>query len=387
MHIPPFEMERWQSLWENEVKHNLSESGVAPFTLAELVNLTGMDPSDTRLGYGHTEGSPLLRERIAALYPGATAADVLVTSGSAEANFIACWRLVEPGDRVVIVTPTYGQTPGLAEGLGAEVVELPLEEQRGWQPAPGAAAEAIRDGTRLVVVTNPNNPTGAVLSPASMNEITAAAERVGAWILADEVYAGAELTGPVTPTAWGQASRVVATASLSKAYGLPGLRIGWLVARSDWRDEMWARKDYTTICPGALSDFLGEAALRPAVRDRLLERTRGILAANRDVVAELVASSDGVLSWLPPEAGAICYLRYALDLNSTELADRLRTEHETLIVPGDHFGMDGYLRVGHGVPTPELREALLRLGSFLVEAVAADGADGPRRESAAAGTP
>ena len=150
MHIPPFEMERWQSLWENEVTYNLSESGVAPFTLAELRELTGVDPSGTSLGYGHTQGSPLLRERIAALYPGATADNVLVTCGSAEANFIACWRLVERGDRVVIVTPTYGQTPGLAAGLGAEVVELPLEEQLGWQPAPGAAT-----GTRYTL-SDPN---------------------------------------------------------------------------------------------------------------------------------------------------------------------------------------------------------------------------------------
>ena len=369
MHIPPFEMERWQSLWENEVKHNLSESGVAPFTLAELRDLTGMDPSDTSLGYGHTEGSPLLRERIAALYPGATAAEVLVTSGSAEANFIACWRLVEPGDRVVIVTPTYGQTPGLAEGLGAEVVELPLEEHLGWQPAPGAAAEAIRDGTRLVVVTNPNNPTGAVLSPASMNEITAAAERVGAWILADEVYAGAELTGPVTPTAWGQASRVVATASLSKAYGLPGLRIGWLVAHADWRDEMWARKDYTTIAPSVLCDRLAAAAMEPEIRQRILVRSRGILTDHLTILSDWIASFDGSLRFRPPDAGAIALIGYDLEIDSATLAERLRVEHSTLIVPGCQFGREGFFRIGFGYSEAHLRGGLAELSSLLDQLV------------------
>jgi aspartate/methionine/tyrosine aminotransferase len=364
MQIPPFEMERWQSLWENEVTYNLSESGVAPFTLAELLELTGADPSDTSLGYGHTQGSPLLRERIAALYPGASAENVLVTSGSAEANFVACWRLVEPGDRVVIVTPTYGQTPGLAAGLGAEVTELPLEEERGWQPAPGAAVEAIRDGTRLVVVTNPNNPTGAVLSPAAMNEIVTAADRVGAWILVDEVYAGAELAGPVTPTAWGRANRGVVTASLSKAYGLPGLRIGWLVADPAWRDELWARKDYTTIAPSVLNDRLAAAALEPSTRKLILARSRSILLAQLEILSGWIASYGGRLRWRAPDAGAIALIGYEMEIASATLAERLRVEQSTLIVPGDQFGREGFFRIGFGYSEAHLRGGLQALSTL-----------------------
>ncbi len=156
MKQPIFEMERWQSHHEhheNRVEYNLAESGVQPVTLDELRDIAGVDPSDTLLGYGHTDGSPLLRERVAAMYPGATAANVVATVGSAEANFLAMWRLVEPGDRVVVVRPTYEQTTGLAAGLGAPVESVWLEEDRGWQPAPGAAAEAIQPGTRVVVVT------------------------------------------------------------------------------------------------------------------------------------------------------------------------------------------------------------------------------------------
>lgn len=384
MRVPPFLMERWQSHFEHEVRFNLSDSGVHPITLEELTELAGVDPAPVALGYTQTNGTEALRDRIAALYPGAEARNVVATSGSAEANFVSLWHLVEPGDRVVLVLPAYGQAPGLLEGLNADVATVHLRDELGWQPSPGEIAGAITPGTRLVMVTNPNNPTGSCLTPEAMDEIAEAAERAGAWIVADEVYRGAEMDGAMTPSFWGRSDRVLATGSLSKAYGLPGLRLGWIVGPPNETEELWSRKDYTTICPGALSDFLGEAALRPGVRSRLLERTRAILTANRDLVAELVATSNGVLSWHPPEAGAICYLRYAMDVNSTELADRLRTERDTLIVPGDHFGMDGYLRVGHGVPTAELREALLRLGSFLTDAV---GAGGPRRESAAAGTP
>ncbi|MFO7586961.1 MAG: aminotransferase class I/II-fold pyridoxal phosphate-dependent enzyme [Gemmatimonadota bacterium] len=365
MRIPPFEMERWQSLWENRVRYNLSESGVAPFTLEELVELTGHDPSGTLLGYGHTEGSPALRERIAALYPGATAANVVVTVGSAEANFVACWRLIEPGDRVVIVTPTYGQTPGLAAGLGAEVVDLPLREELGWQPAPGAPAETIRPETRLVVVTNPNNPTGAVLAPEAIDGIVEAAERTGAWILADEVYAGAELDGPVTRSLWGRTPKVVATASLSKAYGLPGLRVGWLVAPAGWRDELWARKDYTTIAPSVVCDGLAAAALEPAARARILARGRRTLRERLGVLTDWAAGHGGLLRLRPPDAGAIAFLGYGLDLPSAELAERLRLERDTLIVPGSQFGREGYFRIGYGYSEEHLRGGLSELSGLL----------------------
>lgn len=384
MRVPPFQMERWQSHFENDVRFNLSDSGVHPLTLEELTDLAGVDPGPVLLGYTQTNGTIALRERIAALHPGAVAANVIATTGSAEANFVSLWQLVEPGDRVVIVLPAYGQTPGLAEGLGAEVATVRLREELGWQLAPGEAAEAITPGTRLVVVTNPNNPTGSRMAPAIMEEIASAADRAGAWIVADEVYRGAEVDGDETPSFWGRGDRVLVTGSLSKAYGLPGLRLGWIVGPADEMESLWARKDYTTICPGALSDRLGQAALRPDVRARLLSRTRTILNDNRAVVEDFVRELDGVLSWHPPEAGAICYLRYSLDANSTELADSLRSEHDTLIVPGDHFGMDGYLRVGHGVPTGELREALARLSGFLSDAAANESTPA---ESTGAGAP
>jgi len=367
MKQPVFEMERWQSLHENAVDFNLAESGVQPLTLKELRDIAGIEPGDTLLGYGHTDGSPVLRERIAALYPGATPANVVATVGSAEANFVALWRLVEPGDRVVVVRPTYEQTTGLAAGLGATVVDLWLEEDRGWQMAPGAAARAIRPGTRLVVVTNPNNPTGAVLDRESADELVAAAEQAGAWILSDEVYAGAELSGSLTASLWGRAERVLVSGSLSKAYGLPGLRLGWLVAPAGFRAELWARKDYTTIAPSPLSDRLAAAALQPDVRARLLERARAVLRGNLGRLEEWAASYSGVLSFHPPAAGAIAFFGYDLPIGSTDLARRLLTERSVLIVPGDHFGMDGHFRVGYGYTRPPLAPALARLSASLVE--------------------
>lgn len=362
-------MERWQSHHEHHVKHNLSESGVHPLSLGEVLQLTRQELDGIRLGYTQSDGTAELKSAIADLYDGATSANVVVTTGGAEANMLTTWELVRPGDRVVIVQPAYGQIGGLVRGLGGEVVGLPLRESLGWQPEPGAAAELITKDTRLVVVTNPNNPTGAILDPASRSELLAAAARVGAWVLADEVYAGAELHCEPTPSLWGDYERVIATNSLSKAYGVPGLRIGWLVAPEEHKESCWARKDYTTIAPSALGDSIAAAILRPEVRAALLNRTRRILVQNLALVSEWIPTFGSAFSFRPPDAGAICYLKYAFDSNSTELAEQLRRDESVLIVPGDHFGMDGYLRLGFGLPEAELGSALVHLGEGVHRAV------------------
>lgn len=368
-HLPPFEMERWQSRHEHHVDYNLSDSGAHPYTLDELVRQTGVEAGDQLLGYVQTNGTVPLRERISGLYPEAAPRNVVVTAGGAEANFLALWELVSAGDRVVFQLPTYGQTPGLARWLGAEVDSFRLREERGWEVEPGAARRAITPDTRLVVVTNPNNPTGARLSDRARREIVEAAAEAGAWILADEVYRGAELDGRETESLWGEHDRVLVTHSLSKAYGLPGLRLGWVTGPADAAERLWGRKDYTTIAPAALSDRLATAALDPANRSAILGRTRGLLRENLDRLTAWLDSRPGLFSYRRPEAGAICFVRYRMDVSSTELADRLRREKSVLLVPGDQFGMDGYLRIGFGNPAAELEAALDRVGE-LVEGLA-----------------
>jgi len=362
MPFQSFVMERWQSTWENRVRFNLSESGVHPMSGAELLALAGADaPLGLPLGYPQSNGTEPLRGAIAALYPGASLDHVLVTSGSAEANFINCWRLIEPGDDVAIVLPTYMQTPGLAQNLGARVRPIPLREELGWQPAARDIDAAIRPGTRLVIVTNPGNPTGAVLSAEAMDRLALRAHEAGAWLLADEVYQGAERSGRMTPSFWGMGERVIVVNGLSKAYGLPGLRIGWCVAPPELIAELWARKDYTTIGPTVMSDALATLALRPDVRPRILERTRGIIRANWALVERWLAAQDGEFAFRAPDAGAIVWARYRSDVNSTALAESLRAEHDVLVVPGDQFGMDRWVRLGFGPPAAELEEALARV--------------------------
>ncbi|HEX4602086.1 MAG TPA: aminotransferase class I/II-fold pyridoxal phosphate-dependent enzyme [Gemmatimonadales bacterium] len=287
MRFVPFELERWQSTWENLVRYNLSESGVHPLSIQELLGLAGaatLPLLDVRLGYSQSNGTALLRGRIAALYPGVSPDQILVTTGSAEANFAVCWRLIEPGDAVAVMLPNYLQTWGLAQNFGAQVRSFALHPEAGWEPLAEEVRSAIAPGTKLVVVTNPHNPTGHILSAEMRKLIVERAAAVGAWLLADEVYQGAERDGPPTPSFWGSYERVVVVNGLSKAYGLPGLRIGWLVAPVAFTPEAWARHDYTTIGPAGASDHLAAVALEPSVRPRLLERTRKILQANYPVL-------------------------------------------------------------------------------------------------------
>ena len=373
MRIPPFELERFQSLHEHRVEINLTESGVEPLEVGELL---GPDAAglllDQPLAYTQSNGTPELRAAVAATLPGAAEDQVLVANGGAEANFVACWRLIEPGDEVVVMQPNYGQVQGLAEGFGAIVRPWPLREERAgpsprWAPDVDELRALVTDRTRLIAICNPNNPTGARLTETEVAAVCEVAGRHGAWVLSDEIYRGAEHDGVETPSVWGRTERVIVTGGLSKAYGLPGLRIGWAIAAEDMAAELWSRRDYTTIAPSALSDRLARHALAPARRTALLERTRRMIAANFPIVGAWLDAHAGALAWVPPEAGAIGFVRYGHDIGSTALADRLRQTAGLLVVPGDHFGLDGWLRIGYGGRAASLREGLARLDRVLAD--------------------
>jgi aspartate/methionine/tyrosine aminotransferase len=367
-------MERLQSVWEHKVAWNLAESGVHPLRVEELI-----DTEDDRLalmhqalGYSQTNGTLELRTSIASMYAGATPAHVQVTNGGSEANCIVLIALVQPGDPVVVMSPNYMQAHGLARGLGADVRTWGLvpvdasEAQAGrWRPDVDALRSLVTDRTRAIFICNPNNPTGARLTAAELDEICTIASRAGAWVISDEIYRGAELDGVETPTVWGRYERAIVTSGLSKAFALPGLRIGWVVAPPALTAELWGVHDYTTIAPGAVNDFLARIALSPRGRQLLLARTRGIVRTNYPMLKKWVDRRSGLLTVIPPEAGAIAFIRYRHAIGSTALVERIRDEQSVLLVPGDHFGIDGYVRVGFGCDPEILIGGLERAGEVL----------------------
>jgi aspartate/methionine/tyrosine aminotransferase len=368
MKIDLFAMERWQSEWEHVVDYNISESGVRALKLEEIATREELENlSQTKLGYIQTNGTPQLKEAISAYYPGARPENILVTTGSIEANFLLIWKLIEPGERALFMVPNFMQMYGLMRAFGARVATFSLREELGWNPDPNELKKLVKKDTKLIVVTNPNNPTGGQLSQESMRLIVELAEWAGAWIISDEVYQGAELDGKITPSFWGTYDKVLVSNGLSKAYGLPGLRVGWIIAPEGAARELWTHKDYTTIALSALSDRLARIVLAPERRQKIIARTRQIIRANLSIFESWVHGQGGLLRFVPPKAGAIAFACYSLHMNATELAHKIRVAKNVLIQPGDQFGLDRYIRFGLGEEKEYFIRALDRVADGLAE--------------------
>ena len=365
MRFRPFLMERYQSLHEHAVAMNLTGSGVHAPTLDELEAIApGVTDGlgSVYLGYVQTNGSIGLRTRVAALYDDATQEHVEITNGGAEANFCLLGALLDPGDRVVMMTPNYMQPWGAAEGFGAELTAWPLRfDGSTWRADLDELDRLAGPGTKLIAICTPNNPTGMRLRGDELDRIAEIAAERGAWVLSDEIYAGSELDDVPTPSMWGRYERVVCTSGLSKAYGLPGLRIGWIVAPPELIEACWTVHDYTTICPSALNDHVATKVLEPAARDALLERGRAILGGNLAATSAVLRDEAPDWRWALPEAGGMLFVGYGDEPNSTDLAERMRLRHSVLVVPGDHFGMDGFLRLGLGSAPETLRGGVAAL--------------------------
>jgi aspartate/methionine/tyrosine aminotransferase len=375
MKIDQFRMERTQCLYENEVEFNLSESGVSPLSIAELLP----DPAERAalaaepLRYPHSTGRERLRANIAAFHGLADAGCVMVTNGGSEANYTTLWGLIEPGDRMAFMVPNYLQGMGLGSAWGKQVDRYRLVMKRDsggrfrWRLDVDSLERAVTRKTRAIVVTNPNNPTGAVLTDAEMDAIVSVANRVGAWIVSDEIYRGAEPDGPLSPTFTGRYERVVVTGGLSKAFGLPGLRTGWIVAPRKLISHLCRYHDYLTLTPSYLADYLADVVMQEANRTRILARTRSIIRRNLPAVETWIESHADIFDYARPVAGAICTVRYHLPAASETLFNRFRREQSVLITPGAHFGIGKYMRVGFGYDRQKTAAGLARLDRPLQE--------------------
>lgn len=365
MNIRTFDLERVQSLYENTVPINLTESGFHPYTLKELLPQKDLDRLlETGLGYGQTNGSVAVRKAIADLYSNCNEVNILVTNGSSEANFTACHTILTKGDEVVMMVPNYMQMWGIIEEMGCKLKWFHLQEERAWRPDLAELEAMLNSKTKMILVCNPNNPTGYVLSEAEMKAIVALAERYNCWIYCDEVYRGADLDGIEKPSFYGLYDKVVVSGGLSKAYALPGLRLGWLVGPESLIAEAWSYHDYTSITAGILSHKIGEIVLQPQFRAKILNRNINMLNENLNITVEWAKQYHDFIGFTPPQAGGMVFMKYQFPLNSTELSDWLRLEKGVFILAGDVYGMDRHFRIGIGTA-----KAILTSGyDFLTQA-------------------
>ena len=365
----PFAVEQFLSESEHGVVYNFSESGVHPLSFSELFALTQMDTETlfaTLVDYPQVNGLEALRERIAAMYPGADADNVLVTVGATEANTLVAAALLEGNDNLVRFRPTYEQLSGNAANLGFEVRQVDLVEEDNWSIDETQLHALTDDQTRVIHVVNPNNPTGCILSNADRRTIVECAQTHNAWVVADEVYIGTERnTDTPTRSMWGEANNVIIINSMSKAYGLPGLRLGWVVAPHQVMDSLWRRHEYASIATSMFSMKVAEAALSPASHARLTERARGLIRRGFDTLTAALKVHPGVFSVVPPQASAMSFVKFDLPVGSDELAARLLNDEDVLVIPGSKFGLEGHFRFSSALPDAHLSEGLDRFNRVI----------------------
>ncbi|MEM3615254.1 MAG: aminotransferase class I/II-fold pyridoxal phosphate-dependent enzyme [Candidatus Methanomethylicia archaeon] len=351
--IREFELERWQSLRETRAKILLSESGVEPLSIKELKEIIG-EPildDDFTISYGWTQGSIKLREAIKGIYDAdIDAENILVTHGSVEANLLVTLSQVKIGDKIILEKPNYMQIHGLTEWRKAKQYIIWREPENDFKMDLNKLINLMKEAKpKAIFLTNPNNPTGKYLGNKELEELYQEAEKLEIKLIIDEVYLGAEYKEELKSLVEvsNGSENVIVTSGLSKSYGLPGLRIGWIVASKEDCMRMWSLKDYTTIASSKISDEIAYKCLKPEARRRILERTKKILKENLETLRQKSSKMDKVKVYLP-DAGAIFLMEFMGRRDDVYICERLFKDYGILICPGSTFELKGFARVGMG---------------------------------------
>jgi aspartate/methionine/tyrosine aminotransferase len=366
--IETFALERWMSTWEVKVEYDIAESGIFPMSTRELLDFEPQAERDQllsklldlRLGYSEARGTHELRSIIAETYANTSPDEILVTTGAIEANFLLFNALLEAGDHVVAVYPAYQQLYAVARSIGCDVSLWKLEPDSGFQYDLDELKCLVTPKTKLIVINTPHNPTGAMLSSDQVKEIYALAESVDAIVLSDEAYRWLDLPGgdQFAPPTRDLGPRGISVGTISKPFGLPGLRIGWIAAPAEVIAKCWGMRDYVSLSPGKLNDALATLAFKH--RDRIVERTHAIVGENIPTAQKWFEEHAELVSWTPPRGGLLALMRYNLDQPSLHLSDKLAEDHSVMLAPGSAFGYEGYLRIGVGQNPPVFAEGLRR---------------------------
>jgi aspartate/methionine/tyrosine aminotransferase len=371
MQIADFRLERYFARWEFNVRHLLCASDVEALPLTEVLALAD-GPSRTsweglRLGYTEPSGHPELRAEIARLYTTVEPSEVLTFAGAEEGIFLSMHALLNAGDHAIVVWPAYQSLYEVARSVGASVTLVPLDP-RSWTLDPEAVLAAVRPGTRVIVINFPHSPTGALASRAAFDYLTTHAEERGITLFSDEVYRFLELDESQRVPAGVDVGRsTVSLGVMSKSFALAGLRVGWIATHDGaLRDRVSKLKDYTTICGSAPSEILAIIALRG--RDRVLARSRDIIAGNLPLLDAFFDRFGEQFSWVRPLAGSVAFPRLVIDERGAidRFCAELVESEGVLLLPGSQFEHDGnHFRIGFG--RADMPQALERLERFVVK--------------------
>ena len=369
MYIEPFKVEIWMNEWETRCTYNLAETCVASISVEELLALSGGSADDLsgllsmKLTYGDIEGSPRLRTAIANLYTNQCAENITVTHGTIAANMLVHKAIVEPDDHVLSIVPTYQQHYSIPKSIQADVTTLALREEDGFLPNLKALKASVKPNTKLIAFTNPNNPTGALIERPMLEDMVDIADSVGAYLLCDEVYRGTAQVGDgMSPSIVDLYSKGISTAGMSKVFSLAGLRVGWVIAPQEVREQVLIHRDYDTISVGMINDHFAAIALEHA--DKVLARSHEITRGNLALLEAWIAKEPKV-SWVKPRAGTTAMLKLNIPVTAREFCIDLVTKTGVMLTPGDAFDMEGYARIGFANNEQTLTEGLAALSEYL----------------------
>ncbi|MFY0545019.1 aminotransferase [Brevibacillus sp. H7] len=369
MLVKPFKVEEWMNAYEHEAVYNIAETCVDSLTLGELIALSE-EPEDflralstKKLTYGHIEGSPEFRSHIAALYKTMKPENILSMNGAIGANFLVFYTLVQPGDEVISVHPTYQQMYSVPESFGASVKLLKLKPENGFMPDLNELRSLVSDKTKLICINNPNNPSGALMDEAILREIVEIARSCDAYILCDEVYRGLYQDPEANiPSIVDLYEKGISTGSMSKVFSLAGLRLGWIAAPADVIKSCFQHRDYTTISCGMLDDTLAVHALKNY--DKIMERNLRIVRDNLQILDDWV-QREPLISYVKPQAGTTAMLKYEAPIPSEHFCLELFKKTGAFLTPGSCFDMEGWVRIGYACDTEMLKAGLEKVSEFL----------------------
>lgn len=366
MQISPFKIERYFAKYEFNVDYVLCGSDCESMTVDELLSLEPDAADRFRklwLGYTESQGSPTLRDEISQIYQKITPKQVLVHTGAEEAIFLFMHAMLSAEDHVIVHWPCYQSLMEVARSIGCEVTLWKVDEARGWALDPDDLPQMIKSNTRVIVVNTPHNPTGYLMQADAFQAISRIASDNGIILFSDEVYRESEYRAEDRlPAACDLGEHTISLGVLSKTYGLPGLRIGWIATQNeDVYKRMAVLKDYTTICNSAPSEFLAELALR--YRAKLVERTQKIILSNLDVLDDFFERQTARFAWQRPRAGSIGFPKF-IGGDVEAFCDALVQKAGVLLLPGTVYDDPGnHFRIGFG--RKNMPEAVGRLAEFL----------------------
>lgn len=373
MKLEPFALERWMTTYEQRVQYDIAESGILPLSVKELLAWEEPDEQERLLdqllnmplGYNEACGSLALRSAIAATYQQAGPEQVLITTGAIEANFLLFNALLDESDEVIAQAPAYQQLISVPRAVTRHVSLWNVRSEGGFHFDLKDLERLLTPRTRLIIVNTPHNPTGALLNREELSLVYRLAESVGAYVLCDEAYRWLEIPGSLNPDypIFDLGPRGISVGTVSKPFGLPGLRIGWIAASEEIVATCWALRDYLSLSPGKLNDALALLAFKH--RERIITRNRAIIAQNLATARTWFAAHQDLLSWSPPRGGLLSLVRYHLPIASLDLANRLAEEYSVMLAPGSAFGFEHHLRLGIGQEPQIFAQGLERTAACL----------------------